>query len=334
MIKVLITGAGGDVGQGAIRSLLNSTTPLKIFTTCIDKYSSWLHEPNVTSFISPLASSQQYVPFLITILNKFEIDLLIPTVDSEISLISKNKILIESETKAIIFVDKHSSVSICDDKYLTYKFLKENNFEYLKTNLIQEVKLPNLKNNLKYPLIVKKRKGRGSKDIYIANKFDEIKKYIDNEDFIIQEYISKNNLEYTAGVYLGDENKFNLTCIFKRKLKNGSTFIAERIINEQISRQLISLAKKLKMKYVNIQFFYIDSKVIPFEFNGRLSGTIIMISKVFNIIELFIRERILKEDINLKISNELFIAMRYYEEIYTTPSEVEDLINRSKNFLK
>ena len=53
----------------------------------------------------------------------------------------------------------------------------------------------------------------------------------------------------------------------------------KRIINKNISNQLIALAKKLEMKYVNIQFFYIDS-VIPFEFNGRLSGTLIMISNI------------------------------------------------------
>ena len=41
-----------------------------------------------------------------------------------------------------------------------------------------------------------------------------------------------------------------------------------------------------------------------------------MISKIFNVIELFIRERILNENINPKLSNEIFIAMRYYHEIY------------------
>jgi carbamoylphosphate synthase large subunit len=101
-----------------------------------------------------------------------------------------------------------------------------------------------------------------------------------------------------------------------------------------MSNQLIILAKKLKMKYLNVQFFYIDSKVIPFEFNGRLSGTLIMISKVFNVIELFIREKIFKEDINPQISEEIFIAMRYYSEVYTTPSKVEDILLRSENLFK
>lgn len=271
---------------------------------------------------------------MIKILNKFEINLLITTVDSEISLISKNKKLIEDSTKAIVFVDNYNSVSICNDKYLTYKFLKENNFEYLKTNLFSKFKLLKKKSDIKFPLILKKRQGRGSKDIYIINDFNDILKFNENDDFIVQEYINETNLEYTAGVYIGDDNKFNLTCIFNRELKNGSTFVAQRVINENMSKQLIILAKKLKMKYLNVQFFYIDSKVIPFEFNGRLSGTLIMISKVFNVIELFIREKIFKEDINPQISEEIFIAMRYYSEVYTKPSKVEDILLRSENLFK
>jgi len=83
------------------------------------------------------------------------------------------------------------------------------------------------------------------------------------------------------------------------------------------------------MKYVNIQFFYINSKVITFEFNGRLNGTIFILSKVFNIIELFINERILKKNINIVPNEKVFVAMRYYDEIYADPDKINDLINRS-----
>ena len=63
MIKVLVTGAGGDVGQGAIRSLLSLEIPVKIFATCVNKYSSWLYHPEVISYIAPLSSSKEYIPF-------------------------------------------------------------------------------------------------------------------------------------------------------------------------------------------------------------------------------------------------------------------------------
>ena len=81
-----------------------------------------------------------------------------------------------------------------------------------------------------------------------------------------------------------------------------------RVINENISKELILLAKKLKIKYLNVHSFYINLKLLIFEFNGRLSGTFIMISKIFNLIELFIKEIILKNDINPQLSEELFFC--------------------------
>ena len=329
MIKVLVTGAGGDVGQGAIRSLLKMNIPVEIFAICISEYSPWLHHPKVKSFIAPLSSSKEYIPFLIKILNKFSIDLLILSVDSEIALISKNKSYIENETNATIFVDDFKSVNICDDKFLTNKFLEENSFPFLKTNLINEISSKELSSIYKFPVIVKNRKGRGSKDIIIAYEYKDFSHLAGNKNFIIQEYINKEHKEYTAGVYIGDNNKFQYCCIFESQRRNGSSIIVKRIINKNIEKQLFKIAQKLNMKYVNIQFFYINSKVITFEFNGRLNGTIFILSKVFNIIELFINERILKKSVNIVPNEKLFVAMRYYDEIYVDPDKINDLINRS-----
>ncbi len=333
MLKILVTGAGGDVGQGTIRSILDIEMPIEIYATCISKYSPWLHHPNVKSFIAPLSSSVDYIPFLIKLINYYSIDLLITTIDSEIVLISKNKEYLEDKTNCIVFVDNYNSVSICHDKYYTNKFLKSNNFPYLKTFLMSEIKQDEVESLFEFPLITKKRTGRGSNDILIAKNIDIIKNLFGNSSYIIQEYIDQSNIEYTAGIYIGDDKKFTKTCIFKRTLKGGSTYIAKRVIDKAIEAQLISIAHKMNMKYLNIQFFYINSNVMPFEFNGRLSGTIYMISKVFNIIELFIKERFTKENINLKQNDEIFIAMRYYNEIYAKPSQIDELLNRTDQFL-
>jgi len=329
LIKVLVTGAGGDVGEASIRCLLKMDLPVKIYAAGISQYSPWLHHPEVYSFIAPLSSSKEYIPFLIKVINKFSINLLITTVDSEISHISKNKAHIEDETNAIVFVDNHESVKICDDKFLTHQFLIKNNFHHLQTSLLDEISKLKIESNFKFPLIVKKRKGRGAQEIFIAKRFNEIEDYIGNNNFIIQEYINSNHKEYTAGVYTCDDDTKQFCCIFESQRVNGTTVVAKRIINKNIENQLFKIAKKINMKYVNIQFFYIDSEVVTFEFNGRLNGTIFIISKVFNVIELFIMERILKKNINPYINDKVFVAMRYYDEIYAYPSQLEDLKNRT-----
>tara|TARA_Y100000589_G_scaffold103791_1_gene98101 strand:+ start:2467 stop:3471 length:1005 start_codon:yes stop_codon:yes gene_type:complete len=329
VLKALVTGAGGDVGEGSIRCLLKINTPVKIYATGINQYSPWLHHPKVYSFIAPLSSSKEYIPFLIKVINKFSIDLLITTVDSEILLIAKYKNYIEKETSAIVFVDNYKSVEICDDKFLTHQFLKKNNFPQLKTSLLNQIPKENLLRDYKFPLIIKSRKGRGAQEIFIAKEYFDMEHLLGDDNFIIQEYINSDNKEYTAGVYTSDDQKIQLCCIFESQRINGTTIVAKRIINKDIENQLFKIAKKIKMKYINIQFFYIDSKVVTFEFNGRLNGTIFIISKVFNIIELFIKERIMKKNINPIVSDNVFIAMRYYEEIYADPTQIDDLNNRT-----
>ena len=73
-----------------------------------------------------------------------------------------------------------------------------------------------------------------------------------------------------------------------------------------------------------------EGNVYPFELNGRFSGTTGIISKVFNAPEMAVRETILSEEIKPINNREKFYVMRYYDEIYTTSKEREELIKRSR----
>ena len=69
---------------------------------------------------------------------------------------------------------------------------------------------------------------------------------------------------------------------------------------------------------------------MPLELNGRFSGTTGIISRIFNAPEFFIRERLLKENIEYRKNNEIFHVMRYYEELYANQEKVDSLLKRSK----
>ena len=122
MLKALVTGAGGDVGEGSIRCLLKINTPVKIYATGINQYSPWVHHQGIISFIALYLLLRIY-----TISNqsykKFSIDLLIVFDSGETFNCKIN--YIEKETSAIVFVDNYESVEICDDKFLTHQFLKK-----------------------------------------------------------------------------------------------------------------------------------------------------------------------------------------------------------------
>ena len=89
-IKVLVSGVGGDVAQGIIKALESSALNIDIYKTCISSTSSWLYKDE-KSYIVPLSSSSQYIPTLLSIINKYNIDVFIPAVDSEIPVLFRAK---------------------------------------------------------------------------------------------------------------------------------------------------------------------------------------------------------------------------------------------------
>lgn len=331
MIRVLVSGAGGDVGQGVIKALERSTLDIKIYTTCIFPDSAFLHRVK-DSYIAPYSNSDDYIPFLIRLIKKEKIDLFIPTVDSEIKTIALNKERISTGSGVKVLCDSLEKIGICDDKYATAEFLKQNNFAFPKTVRADEENLEEQLKNIGFPLIAKKRSGKGAQDVYKAHTQADLEKVIGNSEWCFQEYLEPEEGEYTSGIYLGDDGEVKGICTFKRELKCGSTFKAERVINHTLENQLADIAKKLGMKYLNIQSMYRDGVLYPFEFNGRFSGTTGMISrKVFNAPEMYIRERLLGETLQPVKNSDRFVAMRYQEEVYADVEDLETLQLKSRS---
>lgn len=327
-IKVLVSGAGGDVGQGVLKALSASRLDLTLYTTCISPHSSWLHA-GINSFIAPLSADEGYVAFLIHLIRRFGIQVFFPTVDSEITKIAQEKTRIERETGALVFVDDLDKVSVCDDKLSTAEFLRRNGFTYPESVIADGQVARDFANRLGYPVIVKKRSGKGSQDVYQVNDSAELEQRLGDPSFIVQEWLDTAGGEYTSGFYLGDDGEIKGGCTFRRQLRNGSTYIAERIIDPVLEKPLEDMAQAMGMKYLNIQSMRRGNELVPFEFNGRLSGTTAMVAKVFNAPEMFIRERLLGERLTRVDNPSLFVAMRYYEEVYATPEQIDSLIKRS-----
>ena len=329
-INVLVDGAGGDVGQGVLKSLIDSTLNLKLFASCISTSSSWLYKIK-NSYIFPLVSDENFIEFLIKFLNQHKIDIYFPTVDSTLLKISKHKELIAKATGAKIFIDTYEKIEICDDKFLTNEFLNTNHYDVPATISMDTNSLDEFLKEQQYPLILKTKSGNGAKNVLKINKFSELEPFIGNSAWLLQEFLDIAN-EITSGIYIGNDNEVKGVYTLKRTLKCGSTYHAERIIDEKLKNLLIDIAKRMNMKYINIQAVYDGDKLLPFEFNGRLSGTTGAIRQIFNVPELFIRESILHETIEASTNDEKIYFTRYYEEVLYTQKDIDQLLKRSPSY--
>jgi len=327
-INVLVDGVGGDVGQGIIKCLKDSEINVNIHSGCISPQSGWLYQTKEGCMFPPV-DADNFENFIINYINDNNIDVYFPTIDQAIYKISRLRSNIEEKTKCIVFVDSPEKIDICEDKYKTVQFLEKNNFHFPKScELISLADVNAFVKHNGFPLILKPKSGNGSKGVLIINETDELLTSIGDTSLMLQEFL---DIEYeiTSGIYLGDDSEVKGIYVLKRTLKNGSTFHAERLVDSRLNEQLISIAKSMDMKYINIQATYKDNDLKPFEFNGRMSGTTGAMRRVFNAPEIFIKERLLGETVTPSMSDEIFFFTRYNEELFFTKEEVESVRKRS-----
>lgn len=77
------------------------------------------------SVVTPLIYDKAYIPFLISYCKYNDIKILISLFDIDLPILSRNKDLFDNIGVKVIVSDE-SVINICNDKYLTYKFLAEN----------------------------------------------------------------------------------------------------------------------------------------------------------------------------------------------------------------
>jgi len=130
-------------------------------------------------YIVPRISDLNYINILLSICKKENIKLIIPTIDTELLILSQNKKKFE-ELGAIVAISDSEVINTCSDKLKTFQFFKENNIPTVETFSYRQVgKIE----KLNYPLFIKPCSGSASINTYKINNRKELDffiNYIDN----------------------------------------------------------------------------------------------------------------------------------------------------------
>jgi len=321
-LNVLVTGAGSGVGQSILKSLKISNLRLNIIASDIEPFNAALFRYH-DSILIPKVENKNSLYEFIKLLKKNKIHVLFIGSEYEVKFFSKNKNIIEKKTNTLICVSSTNTIKIAGDKYLTFKFLKDNNLPYAMTYIPRNLNhAKNIIKKCKLPVFIKDRFGTSSRNIFlIKNKSDLIKYYELVPNSIIQEFAGNqgNDLknEYTCSLFFSKENKLIGPFIARRVLKYGTSWSIEIKKFEKIKPILFKIAKLLpSIGSLNIQLRDGKKGPIPFEFNARFSGTTSIRSHYgFNEPEMFINNYYLNKKIkNPKIKEG--VALRYIDEIF------------------
>lgn len=265
--RMLITGAGGDIGQGIIKCLRDVEPDLRLLGCDIDPFAAG-RELVEKFYQAPVVDgSERYLNFIKKILREEGVSHIFPATEIEIEFFDKYKNHFEDIT---LFINKHDIIATFLDKYKAVEFLKHNNLPYPKTYLIGSYD-----RELEYPFIIKPRKGWGSKGLVAIGDAEELNYFRTRvKDYIVQEIVGTKADEYTVTVFSTGKQTYSIA--FKRTLGYGSlSKVAQLAWDEQLQSLAGDIAKAASLEgSLNIQCRKTDSGYVPFEVNPRFSSTV------------------------------------------------------------
>ena len=186
--------------------------------------------------VTPLVYDENYIPFLLNYCKENKVDAILSVYDVDVPVLAHyRKEFSDIGTRLVISDEKF--VRICNDKWLSYLYLKENGIKTPKTYIsLQSVK-DELKNNqLTFPLIVKPRYGNGSIGLSVA--YDE--QELDALFYLTEKSIHRTWLKY--------ESKQSNEIVIVQELLNGEEYGLDIIKDLQGNYQNTIVKKKLAMR--------------------------------------------------------------------------------------
>ena len=270
--KIAITGAGGGVGQGIIKSLYD--TDYGIVALDGENFGTGLYAVPC-SYKIPYAKSEDFIPVLLEICRKENISLLFPGMDAELMKLSLHRDDF-ANIGTIVVVSLPEVIKIANDKMHTYNALIPFGVSVPKTKNIVEWS-ETLKDNFHFPVIIKQKlDGARSKNVFLIQSEEELVNFMSDtsnilNDFIIQEYIEGD--EYTCGtITLNGECKGVI--VMRRILRDGDTYKCFSEHNAIVEMEVHRVVNGIKpFGACNVQLRVKDGKPYVFEINARCSGT-------------------------------------------------------------
>jgi len=123
------------------------------------------------AFLPPLSKEDDYVDALAAAARACGASLVVPTIDTELPLLARNRGLVERESGARVVVSSAECVGICADKRRTADFFAENAIPCAETWKDMAAVAAA---NPEFPLVVKPAHGSSSMDVFVARDRREL----------------------------------------------------------------------------------------------------------------------------------------------------------------
>jgi len=171
-----ISAADSIVGHGIIKSLRKSDLSGSLKIVAFEYFenmvaSFWADKTYIMpDILRKGVTREDYVGKLVSLIREEDIKILFVAIGFELEMMAENRDRIRKETGCEVIVSSPEVIRIAEDKYETYRFLKDKGLPCPRTWLPGEI------DNVAYPAIIKPRSGTGSKGVSVVGSKDELMK--------------------------------------------------------------------------------------------------------------------------------------------------------------
>lgn len=229
---------------------------------------------DAAAFLPPLSREDDYIGALVSAARACRATLVVPTIDTELPLLARNRGLIERESGARVVVSSEECVAICADKRRTADFFAENAIPCAET---WKGRADVAAAGPDFPLVVKPARGSSSMDVFVAHDRRELDFFLDYvREPVVQRLLTGR--EYTVDA-LVDFNSHPVAAVPRQRLAvrageilKGRIDLEPRVL--AASQRLLGLLADLgAIGPVTLQGFLCDDGEFRFtEVNPRFGG--------------------------------------------------------------
>ncbi len=265
---VFISAVGGDIGNTCAKSISGEEfllvgcdmKPLPCQNLFLEQFFQ----------VPPASQAREYFDAMKNIIKKANVDLIVPISEAEIKTFHDHR-KVWSSWKVKVLINNECILNNFLDKYNTVTYLAQIGIKVPKTYLLQDYQ-----GQLDFPMIIKRRIGWGSKNVWKVESDIDLDYFRQKNDgtYLIQECIGQDDQEYTTGIFSDGNNISSIT--FKRKLGLGGLSVEVELADSPVMDRLAQkIARKTNLiGSINVQTRLRDGTFIPFEINPRFSSTV------------------------------------------------------------
>ena len=219
--------------------------------------------------ILPRINEDNYIDEIINVCKREDIRIVIPTIDTDLLILSEEHERIESESGAVVLISSNEVVTICRDKINTQKFLEENGFKIPKMYSEEELD----SGELEFPLFIKPKSGSSSINTFKVNNIEELATYRSLiKEPIVQDFMEGK--EFTVDVFLDfGGNLISVVPRLRMATRSGEISKGKIIKDREIIEDIKRLVEVLKpIGHITVQLMKTNKGIEYIEINPRFGG--------------------------------------------------------------